>query len=87
MDKIKIGCPVIVSNDLSYAQGDLISGDGGIIILDIHNKMNLPSAPDRYKYFYILINKNKKKYWVPITDIEIDVKKIRREKLKNIIDV
>lgn len=80
IDKIKIGCPVIVKKDIEYGQGNLYKGYKSVIeFIDIN------AYPDELRF--CKIKYNNLTYWISIQDLEIDLKKIRNEKLNNIIDV
>jgi len=78
IDKIKIGCPVIVKRDIEYGQGNLYKGYKSVIEYIYKN-----AYPDELRFCQSKYNHLE--YWILIEDI--DLKKIRSEKLKNIIDV
>lgn len=84
IDKIKIGCPVIVKRDIKYGQGNLYKGYEAVIEY-IDKNAPTKAYPDELRFCQIKYNHLE--YWILIEDIDIDLKKIRSEKLKNIIDV
>lgn len=79
-NKFEVGLPVIVKRKIKYGQGNLYKGYEAVL-----EYIDKNAYPDEVRFCQIKYNHLE--YWISIQDIEIDLKKIRREKLKNIIDV